>query len=204
MAKKKQFTAGVIVLLGFVFLYPTLSSYAEEDIEVLRQQIQRLQERIKQLEASRSPVESKDSLGPMWRQRDLWDPFAEMERMQEEMDKMFQDSFRFGGPSSRGMFKSDMYYDDNFDMKEEKDKYVIKFDMRGLNKDKLDIDINKHSITVRGEHSAEETEQGPDRYFRSQRFGTFLKTIPLPIDADTSRVKSEKKGDHLVITLPKK
>ncbi|HLF18828.1 MAG TPA: Hsp20/alpha crystallin family protein [Candidatus Omnitrophota bacterium] len=36
------------------------------------------------------------------------------------------------------------------------------------------------------------------------RFGTFLKTIPLPVNADTEKVKTEQKGDELVITMPKK
>ena len=31
-----------------------------------------------------------------------------------------------------------------------------------------------------------------------------MRTIPLPADADTENVKSEQKGDKVIITLPKK
>ena len=76
--------------------------------------------------------------------------------------------------------------------------------MTGLDKEKIDIEINEHSITVQGEHSRQDTEESPNRYFSSQSFGSFMKTIPLPVDADTTEIKTEKEGDTLVVRLPKK
>jgi HSP20 family protein len=85
-----------------------------------------------------------------------------------------------------------------------KDGYEIIFNMKGLDQEKVDIEINEHSITVKGEHSRQEKEEGQGTFYSSSSFGSFMKTIPLPVDADTSKVKTEKKGDSLVIRLPKK
>ena len=71
-------------------------------------------------------------------------------------------------------------------------------------KDKVGIQINQHSLTVKGQRSRQEKEQNANRYISSDSFGSFVKTIPLPDDADTTRVRTEKKGDTLVIELPKK
>ena len=182
-------------------------AHAEEaTVEGLKKQMEILQNRVEELESSQKKQETDedDSWGVFNRRRSKrWDPFEEMNRMQEEMDSMFQHSFgRSGGTS--GAFSNNMSFNYDFDVTETDKGYEIKFDMKGLDKEKLDIEINDHSITVKGEHSMQQTEEGQDRYFSSQSFGSFMKTIPLPLDADTTKVKTEKKGDTLIIKLPKK
>ena len=76
--------------------------------------------------------------------------------------------------------------------------------MAGLDSEKVDIQINDRSITVKGEYSKQDTEENPDSYISSQSYRSIMKTIPLPVDADTTKVKTEKEGDYLVIRLPKK
>ena len=178
----------------------------DETVEKLMRQIEELQARVDELEAQNSPQEEDSSWDYFDSRRPRrWDPFAEMDRMQAEMNRMFEHAFSNRGPSHRGgMFSSSMGYNYDIDMKENDDGYEITMDMKGLDKDKVDIQINPHSITIKGEHSAENSEQGPNQYFKTQSFGSFMQTIPLPTDADTAGIKTEKKGDTLVITMPKK
>jgi HSP20 family protein len=133
-----------------------------------------------------------------------WDPFAEMERIQEEMNRMFRDSFNHRESFGKGVFGGAAALDDDLDLKETDNSYVITLDMSGLDKDKVGVEINENSVTVKGEYSQEKKEEGPGRYFSSSGYGSFLKTMPLPVDADTAKLKSEKKGDSFVITIPKK
>jgi len=170
-------------------------------IAELKQQISALQRRVEELEArnavSANLPEGDDSGLP------YWDPFVEINRMQAEMDQMFQRSF--GRPGARsGMFSSNMSFDADLDLQEKADGYELKFDMRGLDKDKVDIQIHGNSITVKGERSAQNQEKGQGEFFYSQSFGSFMKTIPLPIDADTAQIKTAKEGDYLVVRMPKK
>jgi len=123
--------------------------------------------------------------------------------MQQEMDGMFQDSFGRSG-SRRGMFSSDMSFDNDLNLKEVDDGYEIRFTMAGLDQEKIKIQINENSITVTGERSQQNTEEGPNSYFSSQSFGSFMKTIPLPVDADVAKMQTEKEGEVLIIRLPKK
>jgi len=194
----------ILAVIVTILLKSVIPSFAEDNTEGLKKQIELLQKRVEELEAERNQ-EPTGPLGLFNRRRtQSWDPFEEMQRMQEEMDRMFQDSFSWGGPSSKGMFRSDMYYDDNFGMREEKDKYIIEFDMSGLNQKKIDVEINQESITVKGEYSEEIKEKQQNRTFSSKSYGTFLKSIPVPEDADTAKMKSEKKGNMFIVTLPKK
>jgi HSP20 family protein len=205
---KYFFTIGVLLCAGvFVFNPGFVSSAQEDNVEDLKKQIEVLQKRVGELEAGQAKTAQKEEDGPrdfLRRGPGRWDPFTEILRMQEEMDRMFQDSFIWGGPASKGMFRSNMYYDDTFAMKEEKEQYIIEFDMAGMNEGKIDIQVNQQSLTVRGEHRGEQQDEGPNSSFRSKSYATFMKTIPVPPDGDTARMTTENKGDKLIITLPKK
>jgi len=204
MRKKTLIPTIAFMTVAFICLF-ILPTFAEDDVEDLKKQIEALQKRVDDLESSHDDQESDDSWGFFNnRGNNRWDPFNEMERMQEEMNRLFQNSFSNRGWSSGGMFSNNLSFDHDFDLKETDNGYEIKFDMTGLDKEKIDIEINEYSITVKGEHSRQDTEESPDRYFSSQSFGSFMKTIPLPVDADTTKLKTEKEGDTLVIRLPKK
>lgn len=180
-------------------------SFAEEQsMRELREQIEILKNRVAELEQQNQRPPQKDSWDDFNRRQQQWDPFAEMDRMQAEMNRMFEHAFSNRPTNSGGMFSSSMGYNYDVDMKETDDGYVITFDMKGLDQDEVDIQINPHSITIKGEHTSEDQQQGPNQFFQAQSYGSFLQTIPLPTDADTAGVKTEKKGDRLVITMPKK
>ncbi len=208
MRKIKFINKIVVVFVGLLIL--THPVFAQEDIKELKKQIETLQKRVEELESSKAQQQKekqreKDGWGFFNRRRD-WgeDPFDEMDRIQNEMSRMFQNSFSKRGNLGGGMFSSNMSFDSDFDMKETKEGYEIRFNMKGLNQEKVDVDINKHSITIKGEHSKQDTEENENTYFSSQSYGSFMKTIPLPVDADTTNVKTEKEGDDLVIKMPKK
>lgn len=141
---------------------------------------------------------------PSTQQMDSWDPFDEMDKMKEEMERMFQGAFgKRGGGSGKGMFNTDIFYDSDFNIEEKKNSYIIKLDIKGVDRDKINIDIHEGSITVSGEHSVIEKQEGPEGYYSSHRVGSFLRTIPLPEDADTEKVKTAIQDEQIVITFPK-
>ncbi len=179
----------------------------QDDVAALKQEIEMLKKRVDQLEKERrtptvqgAPFQQRSSVKRFWRD---WDPFAEMDRMQAMMDRMFKSSVgRFGG--GRGVLSNQIYFNPNFDLKETKDGYEIRIDLTGLDQNKIDIRADKHSITIKGEQEREEKNEGDDRYYEMKAYGSFLQTIPLPMDADVSKMKTEKEGDALIIRLPKK
>jgi HSP20 family protein len=198
MMKKNLILKSTILGLGTALLFAP-PSFSEETVEELKAQVQALSQRVAELEAQQQP-----RLPAQQFQHRGWDPFAEMQRIQQEMDEMFSDAFSAPLSAPHGAFSADMVFDQEAQLKETETGYEVRFNMAGLDKDKIDVQINKHSITVSGQYSHEQREENPDAVIQSQRFGTFLKTIPLPVDADTGNVKTEQQGDDLVITLPKK
>lgn len=134
-----------------------------------------------------------------------WDPFSEMEQMRKEMDEMFRGIWgRRDKTDKGGMFNTDIFYDTSLDMKETDEGYEIKLDVSDLNKEKIDINVNDSSLTISGQGSDTEEETSPQSLYRSRRFHSFLRTIPLPADADSESVATDIKGDTLMIRLRKK
>ena len=138
--------------------------------------------------------------------RDEWDPFAEMKRMQDRMNRIFDDSFEdeFFGRGGSGAFNTNLFYDKDFSFKETDNAYTLNLDISNLNKDKIDIEIHDNYITISGQYSGETEESSPEIYFKSKRMGSFMKTIPVPDNADVEQMTTEKVGEELVVTIPKK
>ena len=194
---------GVGLSAALIIFLSALPSFAEEDVTELKKQIETLQKRVDDLEAERKQPVQTPNPRDLFFQRRQWDPFAEINRMQQQMDQVFQNSFN-NFDNDRGVFSSNMSFSQEIDIKEKDEKYVIHFDMTGMDENQVDIQINEHSITVKGEHSVQNIEEGDNGKRSSHSYGSFMQTIPLPVDADTSDVKTEKEGDSLVIYIPKK
>ncbi len=138
-------------------------------------------------------------------QEESWDPSDEMERIRRQMDEMFRGSFGQRSPGDPwGAFNTDIFYDAGLDLKETPDGYEINLNIAGLDKDKIDVEINEHSLMVSGQGSGMEEQASSQGAFRSRQFHSFLRTIPLPEDADGASVKTEVQGDNLIIRMKKR
>ena len=77
------------------------------------------------------------------------DPFDEMYRIRQEMDNMLKSLFSKQGSKGLGVFNSNMSFDPNFDIKEKNDMYIVKLDISGMDKDKINIEINNPHANIK-------------------------------------------------------
>ncbi|MCB9757947.1 MAG: Hsp20/alpha crystallin family protein [Candidatus Omnitrophica bacterium] len=194
----KSHLPGVLILSLLLFVHPV---FAQENVQDLKAEIQELKTKVAQLEAQQNNMEQKQF--PAVGEDSGWDPFVEMQRIHEQMGHMFNQAWGQSMSPRVGMFSNQMYFD-NSQIEETKDGYMIKLDIAGFDKDKIDIKLENHSISISGEYKKDEKQEHQKTAFESHSYGKFLNTIPLPKDADTSKMKTEKKGDQLEIYLPKR
>ncbi len=172
-------------------------SSADESIDALKAQIEALQQRVDQLERERAQSQPRSH-------PDQWDPFAEMERMQEEMNAIFdRRSNGFRSPSTIISQQITIPAND-MELIETDTGYEIHYDISGMDENKIDIKVGQHSVTLTGQYSANTENQSPNAYVRSSSFGSFTKTIPLPTDADTAKMETRQEGTTLILTLPRR
>lgn len=140
---------------------------------------------------------------------DRYDPFAEMDRMQEQMNRMFNESFRHAsslmgpGPIGTGIPKS--FFEPGIDLQDKTDHYLITMDIPGMEKDQINLAVKEHMLTVSGDRKSESEKKDEKQGFYSmeRQFGSFARTIPLPDDADGDRVKANYEKGVLEIEIPK-
>lgn len=213
MRKNTIIVLSAVFLLSFVLLAEN-TVYGDENSGELKAQIEALQKRVEELEATqlKGPQKSTQEQQAFSQQKgpggswDSWDPFEEMSRVQEEMGRMFQSSLSspgYFGSGKTGMFNN-MFYDEDLSVKEIDNRYEISIDMSGFDKDKVDLEVNEHSIAISGQRTSKNEQSNKNGYYSSQSFGSFLKTVPLPTDADTQKMETKKDGNILVIKMPKK
>lgn len=125
-------------------------------------------------------------------------PFAELERMQKQMDRLIGDRFlRSGWPGLHaGVFPF-------VNVSEDKDHYFIRAELPGMESGDLDIQAAGSSVTLSGERKIP-TEGNNVRYHRREReAGKFSRVINLPEAANMDKVKATLADGVLTVMISK-
>jgi len=142
------------------------------------------------------------SFSNMFPQRE-WNFSSELRHLEREMDRMFNDSSSFR--QRRHYFNSGSgFFNPDVDMQENAGQYVIKVDIPGMEKSKIDIEVKGNSLVISGEKDKEVESSKDGRFFRKERsFGSFVRMITLPPDAETDKINARYNKGVLTITIPK-
>ncbi len=128
-----------------------------------------------------------------------WEPFREMMSFQNAMDRLFEE--RFIRPShlwpelERGELPVDMYQTAN--------DVVIKAALPGVKPEEMDISITGDMLTIKGEHKEDQERKQEDYFYKEHRYGTFSRSIPLPVRVKSDKAEALFDNGVLTLTLPK-
>lgn len=91
------------------------------------------------------------------------------------------------------------------DVKEYDDNYCLKVELPGINKEDIDIDINKSYVKIEAKKEFEkEEEDKKHKYHKSEfRYGNYSRTLYFPYEIDPNLSTAELKKGILEIKLPK-
>ena len=90
------------------------------------------------------------------------------------------------------------------DVIESENELILKADLPGVNQEEIDVQVERQTLTLRGERKFEK-EQNADGYHRIERsYGSFVRSFTVPSTVDTEKVSAEYKSGVLTVRLPKK
>ena len=137
---------------------------------------------------------------------DRWDPFAEMQRMQDHMNRVFSDAIgHFGqSPKYRGLVREPGFTPD-IDVHEEKDSYVIRIDLPGVDKSSINVNVEGKMVTVSGTRSSvsEQKDKSGSVVRSERRTGSFSRTVMLPGPVDASKMQAKNEKGVFTLVFPK-
>lgn len=89
------------------------------------------------------------------------------------------------------------------DVYQTKDDIIIKSTIAGVRTEDIDIAINNDMITIRGNRGKDHEVVEEDYFYKECYWGGFSRSIILPCEVRSDRVKANMKNGVLTIILPK-
>lgn len=129
-----------------------------------------------------------------------WEPFRNLASFQDQMNRLFEDSF-FRPRSESSTLTT---WAPAVDIYETQDELVVKADLPDINEKDLDIRVENHALNIRGERKFEETVN-EDNFLRVERaYGSFTRSFALPTTVNTDAIKAEYRNGVLTVRMPKR
>ena len=80
---------------------------------------------------------------------------------------------------------------------------IVKSTIAGVKPDDIDIAINNDMLTIRGKREMMEEIREDDYLFRECYWGSFSRSVILPVEVEADKIEAELENGVLTITLPK-
>jgi len=122
-------------------------------------------------------------------------PIKGMRKLQRGIDRMFDDFFAPQYPQEM--------MSPACDIEETKDHYLVSFDLPGVPKDNLKIELKDDQLIVSGERQEEHREEGKNRISSERYYGSFQRSFTLPSSVDANEVEARYQDGVLRIAVPK-
>jgi len=135
-----------------------------------------------------------------------WSPIKELEEMRRDMERIFEEFFEPVRRRRRwwGRTTEEGFIVPNIELYDRKNDIVVRAELPGVDKKDIDLTITEGNLTIKGEVKKSEEVKGEDYYAAEIKYGSFSRTIPLPVEVDSEKAKATYKNGILEITLPKK
>ncbi|MDB9312099.1 Hsp20/alpha crystallin family protein [Spirulina sp. CS-785/01] len=128
-----------------------------------------------------------------------WQPFSELENLRRQMDQVFDDINGMTGIESN----NPLGWQPAIELSDRDNNLILRAQIPGLNAEDLDISVSRDTVTLKGEHRQEDESQDQGFYRSEFRYGSFQRTINLPVAVENDQVEAEFNNGVLTLTLPK-
>ena len=129
-----------------------------------------------------------------------WDPFREITTMRDVMDRAFDEAF-FEAP--RLWSRRPEGYPLALDVSEDADAYTVKASVPGVDPNDVEITLTDNMLTIKGEVKEEKDVEESNYHLRERRFGSFTRSVTLPVTVDADKVEATHENGVLTLRLPK-
>jgi HSP20 family protein len=125
-----------------------------------------------------------------------WDPFQEMLNLRRTVDRLFDNasSDHEWQPTQWGLA---------VDVVENKDDFIVKASVPGINPNDLDVSYVDDTLTIKGEVKSDNEIKEDQYHLRERRYGTFTRSITLPVKIRGDAIEAGYQNGVLTLRLPK-
>ncbi len=122
--------------------------------------------------------------------------FREMNHVQRLMDRLVDDN------ASRSRTTTEpALWSPSCELTEEKDSFVARFELPGVSKDQIKVELNDNQLTVRAERRSEKKDE--KKHYSEFSYGSFMRAFTLPAAVSDEKVNAAFEGGILTVTMQK-
>lgn len=120
----------------------------------------------------------------------------EMDEMREEMERFFGPLTGRRSPRTAGVFPA-------LNVVENDHALLVRTELPGVEVSDLDITVENDTLTIAGSRSMTAEDEGVSYHRRERQFGTFRRSLSLPVRVDAGQVTASYRNGILTVELPK-
>ena len=129
-----------------------------------------------------------------------WDPFRGLSTVQEQMQRLFEDTL-FRGRTDQSALTN---WAPSVDIYETEQELVVKADLPDVDEKDLDVRVENNVLTIRGERKFDNTVS-QENYLRIERpYGPLGRSFSLANTVNTEAIEAEYRNGVLMLTIPKR
>ena len=135
-------------------------------------------------------------------------PWQTMRRMQEDMDRLFNQFVTPAGNNGGQQGEQAHFWAPNVDVSRAGNEWLVEAELPGVKKDDIEVHVvNAHLVLraeLRQEHQPQEGGEGQQRQYhqRERRYGYFQRVIALPQNVDDEQIRCEFNDGVLRVHVP--
>ncbi len=142
---------------------------------------------------------SEDSPRTIWTELDrLMDEFESPRTLRSRIGRLFG--------SARGLLPLERArtFMPSVELVEQDKEYVLKADLPGLREQDVEVRVDDDNVlTIRGERREEKTKTVRGYEYSERAYGSFSRSVALPVGVDTSKIEAEFRDGVLEVHVPK-
>lgn len=134
-----------------------------------------------------------------------WDPFEEMGTLRRAVDRLLDDVVLSGRHTGRsaGNGMPAAAWEPAVEMYDTGDEVVVRAEMPNVDPSNVEVTVTAEAITIKGTVRQDEEKKDRSYYRRELRYGSYVRTLPLPAEVKGGDAKATYKDGVLEVRIPK-
>ena len=125
-----------------------------------------------------------------------WEPLQEASAIRHQLDRVFDELSQVATPQPTAGTPAIALVDQG-------DELVLTVQMPGVDADKIDVQASRETVVISGDRVQPTRDDGHKMLLDEFRYGSFRRTVNLPVAIQNERVTAEFDQGLLTLTLPK-
>jgi HSP20 family protein len=127
-----------------------------------------------------------------------WEPTRELQTIQQEVNRLF--GAAFDSQTRNGSLRR---WIPSMDLVEEKDEFVLRADLPGVDEADVKVELEDRVLTISGERKSEHEERRGGYHRIERASGSFSRSLTVPEGIDPDAVKASFEKGVLEVRVPK-